>query len=286
MNGVRDRLNSDVLARKATINFVVLSIIASLMTMVGWYWAGMASWQWAVSIAIFSIFLVIMLVCTQLSYRWSATLFLASAAVIILASGYGNQILANSGARFEAFNGTKLAVIAVALIAPTPAWVGFLVIGFCSVTSVVQYANFPVDIRASFPVQEPWSMILYCVIAFFILRYRLRSIELQRKVAQMFAERKALDDLARIFLGMRDLTNTPLQAVEITSKLLASGHLSQQEASEYLEKSMIRLREVSELLTIYEKNIDWNHTTSSFDAITSLHVKLGEMSAQGLANSQ
>ena len=127
-------------------------------------------------------------------------------------------------------------------------------------------------------------MILYGLIASFILRHRLRSIALERKVAQMSAERKALNDVARIFLGMRDLTNSPLQAVEITSKLLASGHLTQQEASEHLEKSMIRLREVSELLTVYERNIDWNQTDSSFDAIKSLHLKLEELSAQGFAN--
>ena len=284
MNSLRNRLDRDVLARNSTIAFVILNIIASVIALVGWYWAGIASLQWAVSAAVFSCFLVVMMMWSHLSYRWSATLFLASAAVLVVSCAYGNHILANSGARFEAFIGTKLAVIAVALIAPTPAWIGFSVIGLCSIASVAQYAAFPPEIRASFPVQEPWSMILYGLIASFILRHRLRSIALERKVAQMSAERKALNDVARIFLGMRDLTNSPLQAVEITSKLLASGHLTQQEASEHLEKSMIRLREVSELLTVYERNIDWNQTDSSFDAIKSLHLKLEELSAQGFAN--
>lgn len=285
MTRPKNRIDRNMLARNATIAFVILSATVSWITFVGWSLIGIAAWQWGAAGALFLFFLLVILMMRRLNYRWSAAFFLVSSLVIIFASGYANYILAKSGHRFEAFVGTKLAVIAVALIAPTPAWIGFLVIGLCSFGPLLQYACFPAEVRASFPVQEPWSMILYGIIALFILRHRLRTIALEAKVAKMAADRKVLDDLSKIFLDMRDFTNTPLQSVEITSKLLASGHLTHQQASEYLEKSLVQLRKLSELLTIYDSSVNWADTDSSSDAFKSLQIKLEELGTQTLAHS-
>lgn len=91
------------------------------------------------------------------------------------------------------------------------------------------------------------------------------------------AERRALDDLARIFLGLRDLTNTPIQSIELTSRLLETEHLTPIEGAQHLERSLIRLRELSQILTSYERDVNWEETRPSFDAMTLLRNKINEI---------
>ncbi len=188
-----------------------------------------------------------------------------------------------SGARSEAFPAYKLGALAIALMAPFPVWVGFLLIGFSGIAPVVQYFLSPLAVQQAYALQEPWYTMLYAVIAGVVLHHRLKSLALERKITRVDAEKRALDDMAGIFLALRDLTNTPLQSIELVNVLLETGNIERAEAAQYLQRAVVRLRLLSDVLASYRKDVDWDRAHASFDAVAVLERKFLEL---GLVNNK
>lgn len=77
--------------------------------------------------------------------------------------------------------------------------------------------------------------------------------------------------------GGATLHLVPLQSIELTARLLGTDNLTSAEGSKHLERSLIQLRELSKILSIYEQDVDWTRTGSSFDAVAMLQKKLVEV---------
>jgi hypothetical protein len=263
--------DNEVRARHSALSFSVTCLMGSLLALAAWYAKNAITlWQWQFAVAVNATIVLGMVFFKKAPQRVSITAILTCAAVTLFASGYSNKLLAASGERFDAFHGYKLVAITIAIIAPFPAWVGFAIIAFCAVAPIVQYQSFPLELRNAFAVQEPWATVVYACIAGYILRHRIKGLVLERLLIQSNAEKESLSNVARVCLSLRDLTNTPLQAIELTSKLLATNMLEAKDASLHLETSLVRLRELSKLLSQCEPYLDWTKATESFDAISNL----------------
>lgn len=277
-------LNSKPDAHRAwrAANTMALTCLAvSVVTILGWHFSrSTLYWQWYLSAAVSLVLAVITNLNQQMRIRYSSAIYLTSITVILFAHSLTNYKLAQGNIRFDSFSGYKIVPFAVALLAPSPVWIGFLVIGVCAVMpAVLYYTVFIGELRTLLPAQDPWLSSVYAVAAFFVLFYRLKNLEIEREVNQMRAEQKAIGDIAHIFLGLRDLTNTPLQSIELTANLLGNHQLSPDEGAQFLESSLVQLRELSKILTSYEKDVDWQITGSSFDAVKMLQHKLDSIGA-------
>ena len=72
--------------------------------------------------------------------------------------------------------------------------------------------------------------------------------------------------MARALLGVHDLTNTPLQNIEINVALIDQHGVA--ELSPYVERiqrAVYRLRESSKLLAAYEARLKWQKGDESFN---------------------
>lgn len=259
-----------------TLSFLLATV--SVVSIVGWYLKqGSSYWQWYLA-ALTTIFFSVIVNRYRDMPSWvCSTIFLITAAIGLFASTLTSYELATNGVKAVAFAGCKLLPIATAIIAPSPVWIGFLVISVSGVVPVfLYYFAYSLPVREALAIQEPWYTLIYAVVAFFVLRHRLKGIQLERTMSRLKAERRAIDDLARIFLGLRDLTNTPLQSIELTARLLKTGHLTGLEGSMHLDQSLIRLRELSQVLSSYEKDVNWDRMPTSFNAVALLEEKLGE----------
>jgi hypothetical protein len=201
-------------------------------------------------------------------------LFVAAPAVILLANALTNLDLAKAGAHFEAFEAFKIAPLAVAIIAPSPVWAGYLVIALGAFGPLIFYGIHAADLRIALPTQEPWFSPIYASVAWLALRHRLKGIELEKALARTKVARRALEDLATVFLALRDLTNTPLQQIEITAALLETKKLSAPEGALQLRRSLARLKELSSILTTYESEVDRMALGNSFDAAKTIQERL------------
>ncbi len=254
--------------------FAVLSFVASLMTLTAWHFLGaIVLWHWEVGVVTTGALMVVVVCFKKLSVAASSTIVFACAGVVLFFSAIATNLLAQSGARFEAFTGYKLVAIAVGILAPAPAWVGFSVIAICAVAPIVHYFILPSDIQRAFVVQEPWYTLICCVIALFVFRHRLRELQLERALTRVAAEKQAVNNMAKIFFFLRNITNSPLQSIEITALLLKEHQIEQTSAGRHLERALARLRELSQTLASYERNIDWSEP-ASFDAVADVQRTL------------
>jgi len=253
--------------------------VANVLTNLGWYLSfNITLWQWQLAAIVSFIGLVAIQIYRSLPIQAAAAISLMVLAAALFANALTSCQLPPKGVHFEAFSGFRLAAIAIAIIAPTPVWMGWFIIGCCALVPTATYfLIMSPELQIVFSAQEPWISLIYAVVAFFVLRHRLKAIELERTIERMASERRALADLAHLFLGLRDLTNTPLQSIELTAGLLGTNNLTPTEAAAQLERSMIQLRELSQILTAYEMDIDWSHTASSFDATVLLQSKIDEI---------
>ncbi|MGE0171321.1 MAG: hypothetical protein AB7T49_00985 [Oligoflexales bacterium] len=268
------RLRAWASARALTVLFFISSIIV----FIGWYQRGFwPLWQWYLALGTSVLGTLLMFTFRKMPIGICAAVSCVTAGVILFASGVTNNHMAQTGKCFGAFLGYKTMALATAVIAPFPVWVGITIISICIFGPVIQFFSIGPELRAGFPVQEPWSSIVIAVGALYVLDKRHKSMEMERVLTRMKSAKKALDDMARVFFGLRDLTNTPLQIVELTSKLIANGNLDSAEAPAYLERALVELRQLSRILATYEKDLDWSTTKASFDAVVELEKKLAQM---------
>lgn len=267
----------DLLARKSIRSLIFLYFAASAIGVSGWYVIGVTTnlWHWVPTLLLGGSLSLLFIFYRNFPLTIGNALFLLATATLMFSISYQTYIVAALG-RWSpiAFFGYKLLALAVALVAPASAWSAYLIISFCALNPTIQTLVASPVIRANYSIAEPWVSVIYAVVALFVLRHRYRTIELERRVGALEAERRAVDHMARIFLGMRDLTNSPLQAIELTTALLKEGQLTAAEAVSHLEKSMDRLEGFSRILTLYEKNMDWSKGDLSFDATSLIQQQI------------
>jgi hypothetical protein len=229
--------------------FAVLCLFGTSFTAIAWTLvAKVPVWPWYVAVATSAVTAAAPAGRRSLGPRGTAFAMLACTASILTASAASNWWLAAAGLHFEAFSAFKATALTIALVAPRPRWVGHAVLAACGLVPIALYLTYPPAIRAAFPVQEPWATLLCAAIALIVLRSRLEAHRLERELARVVAERDANEESERLFTGLRDLTNTPLQTIEIVAALLRGQHIPTAEAAVTLEHALARLRELSKTL--------------------------------------
>jgi hypothetical protein len=256
------------MAWETTRHYAVTYLVGLLIAIVGWtVLGGLQVWEWYICAAICLAVVALSGVVKSMPPRFWAWLFVGMSGAILLACIYNSYLMAQVGGRFLApLIGFKLMAMAMAVAPPRPTWTGYTVIGLCGLLPVLFLVFLPGALRPGISVLEPWHTLLYTVIAAFLLRQRLKAIELEKSLATVQAQKHAMDELAQIMLALRDLTNTPLQAIDLTAALLEKGHLSSEAAAAHLQAAIAKLRDLSHTLESYEGQIDWQIATPSFTA--------------------
>lgn len=277
-----DSNDDRIRAWKSAKAMAYLCTSVSFFTVIAWHFARNTHyWQWSAATVVHLILLLAVKRDRQHPIWLNASIFVTAVIVSLFANTLTNYQLALGDVKFDTFTGYKIIPLAVALIAPSPVWIGYVLISVTSIFPIILYFFvFPTGFAALISIQEPWLTTVYGIVGFFVLRHRYSNIKMERAMSRLTAERRAVQDLAQIFLGFRDMMNTPLQSIELTASLLRNEVLSSKDGAMHLERSLIRLRELSQILTSYEGNIDWNEAGSSFDAVALLEQKLKEMRPQ------
>jgi hypothetical protein len=163
------------------------------------------------------------------------------------------------------FQGMKLLSILIALIGPEIPLVIVTDVLLLISSSLIQYLTFPAAVRAHFAFDEPGATLMYGGMALLLFYYRWRRHEAARQVARAEAQSASLQQLARVFLAVRDLTNTPLQTLQVCVELLARRIPRIGPELPRMQRSLARLRELDGILSRYESQVEWRDG-ESFDA--------------------
>lgn len=188
--------------------------------------------------------------------RYLGGLFVANAGFVSFAlfSIYAHLVVAHP--TMMPFQASKLGALVAALLAPG-ILSGVAAIFIHVVSAIAQWGCFPADVKIIVGEQEPWATIAFGMAGLFVLAYRLRTRFIEEQIFRARTEVESTRRLAQVFLEIRDMMNTPLQSIEISTRLLGRAHQDRREVLAQLQQSCNRLREINELLKKYEDKLEW-----------------------------
>lgn len=129
------------------------------------------------------------------------------------------------------------------------------------VTGLSLYPLLRMGLINSFYLNSVINYILIFTITAFSILSLIGALELGREYLDR-AEKASLRNMARAFIQLRDLVNTPFQTIDLSVQLLRQKHSDEKMALEKIENSLQTLRRVDAALAKYESNVDWNQTDS------------------------
>ena len=194
----------------------------------------------------------------------TASLFFAIDVVIVLAVVWVLNPATPGGRSWSLLQADRLAVLGVAMLAPS-VWVGISsILGFMAVAGA-RYLMAAAATRGNFLTGEPGIILLYGVFASALLIHRVRRLAIEREILQVHAEAALAERLAQAFLAVRDFANTPIQTIAISVEVLRARCPELAPTLDRIARSVGRLTELAQLLRAYESHLTWMPGDVSFD---------------------
>lgn len=189
----------------------------------------------------------------------------------LLAGAAQNISLAVNGVMHEPFIAFKLTSLVVALLAPTPKRLGIGLIFLCATLPLLIYFFvIPPPQRILMLPPEPWTAILYAVVSGVIYFHRVREADYEKQVIETTLAKEAAEERAAAFLALRDLANTPVQILMLASAMLRERCPDALRQVNQIDDGIAKLRELSDQLGAYDKDLRSNGSSLSFDPMDVL----------------
>ncbi len=208
---------------------------------------------------------------SHLSIRWLESCFTAAVLPFLPIFALAEHAMTTAGLVWVPMTGHRLVMLAISVLAPTSPWLGGGLICAFGLEAVVLW--YGLGLGAHPGVQspwEPWGTLIYGVVALGMLGYRVRNHAIELKLREARAEAEALERLARLFLAVRDATNTPLQTLELCLTLLERRHPESAPTTATMERAVRRVRSLTQRLGSVDPLVVWREGDESFDADTLL----------------
>lgn len=187
--------------------------------------------------------------------------------------GLAEYSMTGAGLIWVPMTGHRLVMLAIGVLAPTGLWLGGgLIAAFALEAGVLWFAlglGAHPGVRSPW---EPWVTLIYGGVALAMLAYRVRSHAIELKLREVRAEAEALERLARLFIAVRDATNTPLQTLELCIAVLRQRTPENEPTVATMERALARLRALAQRLGGVDPLLVWREGDESFDAEAMLRL--------------
>jgi hypothetical protein len=191
------------------------------------------------------------------SLRSASIIYALNTTCVVTVLLLTNSAFAVLDKNWTPFQASKLGCLIAAMVAPE-FWLGFLAILTYCLSAFAQFQFFfPPDIKARLDGAEPWPIFAFGLAGILALVYRFRRAQLEQDLARIQAQNFAIKRLAGAFLNIRDLMNTPLQVIEISTNLLRNSNGPQKPIIDSIDRSVQSLRDINSVLVQHEKEIEW-----------------------------
>jgi hypothetical protein len=208
----------------------------------------------------------------RVSSRLIALCFAGTLMPFLLIFALAEHAMAFTGHVWVPMTGHRLVMLAIGVLAPTSLWLGGGLIATFALEAVVLWYALGLGTHAG--VRSPWepwvTAFVYGGVAVGMLAFRVRSDNIERKLRQVRTEAEALERLARLFLAVRDATNTPLQTLELSIAVLKRRSPESASTTDTMERAVQKLRSLTQRLGSADPLLVWREGDESFDAETIL----------------
>jgi hypothetical protein len=164
--------------------------------------------------------------------------------------------LAISGLVWVPIASFRLHFFALALLVPGSYLINFILMSGFALEAALVWFYFDIPHLSNAVTQgEPVYSLLFFVISLSFLAFRYRDEKIIKKLYLKQARLEVFENLARVFLSIRDKSNTPIQTLGVSVELLKKKNASDQEAIIIMENAVKKLTLLSEVLKKTESKI-------------------------------
>jgi hypothetical protein len=170
----------------------------------------------------------------------------------------------------ELFVREAIASAVYALAAPPRVVVSLVPIAAFTMESLLVYLRVRWSAEWSVPSWQPWTSLAFGGCMALLALYRAHRQRGEVVTIVRLEQAGALQRILRSHLAVRDLVNTPLQTLRISTHLLATRCPEAGEVVGNIERAVERLNELNQLLSDGESTIESSPGTEGFDPVTIL----------------
>jgi hypothetical protein len=178
------------------------------------------------------------------------------------------------GLPVELFIRENTGSIVFAAVTPPSATMTLMLIAAFTTQNLLAYWKGGAALVPATTHMQPLTSLLLGACAVGIALYR--SARLRREVSLVLMQQRAiaLERFTRSLLALRDLVNTPLQTLEVSLSLLGDRCPNAQDLAATMQRSVARLREMNEILSVKAAEIKWRVGDESFDPTEVLRTHI------------
>lgn len=239
------------------------------------------TWLWYLALAVVVFVFLVTSKLRRLKVKYCAVLNIFMALCVLLPSSQTAVFAAEKNLSVAYFGTYKVMSVVVALLAPFPHYVGYILLSFCLLIPPIQVLLFTPEVIHASGHYEPWITMCYALVAFLVLHHRISTLKLHANLIESQTKEKSLRDFADVAMALRDLTNTPLQSLDLLIELLREEKISQKQASELLSRTTYRLRDLMQVLSEQQKKIARQQVQQSIDSMDIIRQTFGSINSYG-----
>lgn len=275
-------LDDNQLAARSTRYFAVVTLCLLTLALIIRINAKLpVTWIWcsAIVVVVFSLFATSKL--PRLKVKYCATLTIIMTLSTLLSASETAAQAAEKNLPIAYFSIYKLMSVTIALLALFPHYVGYVLLSFCLLIPPVQTLLISPEIIQASGGYEPWITMCYAVTAFLVLRHRISTLKLHANLIESQTKEKSLREFADVAMVLRDLTDTPLQSLDLLIESLREEKISQKEASELLSRATFRLRGLMQVLDEQQKKIARQQMQQSINSMDIIRQNFASINNYG-----
>jgi hypothetical protein len=175
------------------------------------------------------------------------------------------------GTLWTPFRHHELSVLTVALLAPPVIWMGVACILCFPLLAYIQLQQFPLEVLAHIESRPLVPIVAFSLFALGLYLFRMRWRKIACSAAEREAEVRLMKRFTNSILAIKDLANSPLQAILLDVDLLQKKHPDCAEVAGRIGKSAEKLRDLNKVLNAYR--IDPTKGPLSMDSRAELRKK-------------
>lgn len=157
-------------------------------------------------------------------------------------------LLGNQQRIWTPFEPHELSCLTIAILAPPNPILGVATILLMPALAVFQYLNFSPELLARMSTHPYLAPIAFGVFSVILYFFRLRGLRIADLVAKQEAEAEMAKTLTRTILAIKDMANSPIQALTLDAETLKRRHPENLAIAERIERSTVQLRNLNRIL--------------------------------------
>jgi len=158
---------------------------------------------------------------------------------------------AGVGVPWDPFEAHQLSCLTIAMLAPPVAWIGLFSISLVPALAFAQYVTMAPEVVGILPAKPLAAPFVYAAFGILLYLYRLRAIRISRLAANQEAHARAMARMSRTILSVKDLANSPLQALLLDAETLKLRSPEDLPIAKRIEQATAQLKELNHILDVH-----------------------------------